>query len=332
MTSIDIAYPHDHLVRRFLIDTELMRDLLMFYPQNDADQQAIGLLELKRLVCKSPVAIDKNLIEGKGDLRFVTKFKSSNRQSSVFLIFEHQSKVDQRMRLRGLNYIIQEYNEFESAHKGKRKLPYPVVVILYHGKAPWKHMPTMDDMIDIAPGAKAGLLDYLLILIDISVIPPEKFAGHPALQALLEVLQRTPEGKLVKEFDRIMDYFKPIKNDPRTKDWLHSLARYALSVSKIGTEFIAKVFSKVLNEQEAHKMVMTTAQELLMEGEANGITKGKTEAGREMVLTVLRARFKRIPKEVEKAIGQMNDTISLKSWAAQAATCQSMDEFVDMLR
>jgi hypothetical protein len=73
MTSIDLAYPHDHLVRRFLIDTELMADLLLHYPQKIADQNAIQLLDLKHLECKSPVAIDKNLVEGKGEAGFIDR-------------------------------------------------------------------------------------------------------------------------------------------------------------------------------------------------------------------------------------------------------------------
>lgn len=297
MTSIDIAHPHDHLVRLFLIDTELMADLLAHYPQKAADRKAVGLLDLKHLECKSPVAIDKNLIEGRGDLRFVTKFRGSNRQSNVFLLLEHQSAIDPDFRLRGLDYVIQSFKEFRRTLKGKRKLPYPVVIVLYHGKTSWKYLPEMDEMIDTVPGTETGLLKYPLILIDISVIPPEKFEGHPALRALLETLQRASEGKLVKEFDRITDYFTPIKNDPRAEDWIHSLVRYAMSVGKIGSELIKKAYSKVFNEQEAEKMAQTTVQKLLHEGEtigeARGIAKGKAEA----VLTVLRAKFHRVPQE-----------------------------------
>ena len=171
-------------------------DLLLLYPQHADDQQAIQLLDLKHLECRSPVAIDKNLIEGRGDLRFATKFKGTDRQSNVFLLLEHQSKIDHRMRLRGLEYIVMEYSQFD----GKGKLPFPLVVVLYHGTVPWERIPTMDEMIDIVPGAKTGLLDYHLILIDISIIPPGKFAGHPALRAMLETIQRGSEGILTEEF------------------------------------------------------------------------------------------------------------------------------------
>ena len=61
---------------------------------------------------------------------------------------------------------------------------------------------------------------------------------------------------------------------------------------------------------------------------AQGEARGKAEA----VLTVLRARFKQVPKVTESAIRQMSDSIALDSWAAYAATCQSMDEFVAALK
>ena len=67
-------------------------------------------------------------------------------------------------------------------------------------------------------------------------------------------------------------------------------------------------------------------------GEAKGEAKGETKAGRNMVLTVLRARFRKVPKEVEKAILALSDPIALESWAVQAATCQSMDEFAQALQ
>ena len=328
MTSTDLAHPHDHLARRFLIDPELFADLLRHYIKKVADQQIVRLLDLAHLECKSPVSIDQNLVEGIGDLRFATTFIGSKRQSNVFLIFEHQSKIDRRMRVRGLKYIVQTYDQFEETHDGKEKLPYPVVIVLYHGKKSWESVPEMDDLIDIIPGVELGLLRYTLILIDISVIPPGEFAGHPALQALLETLQRGSEGKLVANFDRIIDYFRSVKNDPRAEGWLRSLARYAMSVAKIGTEQIAKAFSKVLNEKEANKMAMTTAQELILEGETKGEAKGKATS----VLTILRERFKKVPKGVENAIRQMRDPIALESLIVHAVHSKTLDEFSEALK
>ena len=105
----------------------------------------------------------------------------------------------------------------------------------------------MDELIEIAPGMKTGLLDYLLILIDVSELKPEQFKGHPVLQAALESLQLASKGRLVAEFDRVMDRLTTVKKDQRVKGWLRSFARYAMAVAKIGTEQIIMAFSKVLN-------------------------------------------------------------------------------------
>jgi flagellar biosynthesis/type III secretory pathway protein FliH len=78
---------------------------------------------------------------------------------------------------------------------------------------------------------------------------------------------------------------------------------------------------------------------LIAEGEAKGKAEGKaegrvkeTETARNMVLTVLRARFGKVTKGIEKEIHQISDLIALASWAAQAATCESLKEFEEALR
>ena len=147
MQHPELAHPHDLLVRCFLTAPELMADLLQYYPQKAADQQVVKLLNLKHLECKSPVTVDERLIERIGDLRYSASFKGSKRLSNVFLLLEHQSEIDPDFRIRGLDYIIQSYKEFRKTMKGKQKLPYPIVVILYHGKIPWKHLPKMDELI-----------------------------------------------------------------------------------------------------------------------------------------------------------------------------------------
>ena len=136
------------------------------------------------------------------------------------------------------------------------------------------------------------------------------------------------DSNFVAAMEDILD----VKGDLRTRDWLHSLARYAMSVTKIGTEIgrelIVKAFSKILSEKEVDDMTRTMAEELILEGEARGKVRGKTEA----VLTVLQTRFNRVPKDVEKAIRQMTDPVALDSWTAQAASCQSMREFAEAVK
>jgi hypothetical protein len=67
-------------------------------------------------------------------------------------------------------------------------------------------------------------------------------------------------------------------------------------------------------------------------GEARGEARGEMKGKAVMLLNVLRARFKTVPKETEKAILAMTDSIALDSWAVQTATCSSMKEFAAALK
>ena len=319
MQNPELAHPHDLLVRRFLTDPELMADLLLHYPQNPAEQRMVALLDLERLVCKDQVTVNEQLAEIRGDLQFSTSFKDSDREANVYLLFEHQSTKDPKFRFRGLNRIVQEYKKFLEMTKGREKFPYPVVLVLFHGTVPWEHIPEMDDLIEIAPGMMTGLLNYLLIFIDITPLIRGQFKGHPVLQAVLESLQLGSKGELADNFEQVIERLSAVKDDPRMGSWLPSFGLYAMSVEDIEAEQVAKAFSKIVSKEEANKMATTTAEKLWVEG--------GTEASRKMVLAFLRGKFGNVPKEIEEAVNQMNDPIALESLAARTGNCKTLDEF-----
>ena len=329
MTARELAHPHDLLARYFLVDPELTADLLTYY----IDSEVVSLLDLEQLRCESPVNVDKNLIEVIGDLRFSTVFKRTERQSNVFVFLEHQSTVDDLICLRVLDYIIKSYWEYidtlKQAEKGcPKSLPCPIAVILYHGKKPWKMLKRMRDLIDSVPGFPKDLLDFPIFLIDLPRIPPEQLKGHPALVALLETLQLGSVGKLEAGFDRVAGRLTAVRNDPRAPGWMKALVKYTISLCRIGQEAIYNAYHKILNEREARKMAMSTAQELRLEGEAKGKAEGKKEA----ILDCLSARFGKVPKTIRDTVNSYSDLIALKSLVGFAGTCESLDDFADGLR
>ena len=65
----------------------------------------------------------------------------------------------------------------------------------------------------------------------------------------------------------------------------------------------------------------------------SGLTAAKEEGeARGTVLTALRVRFKKVPKGIEKAVRAMVDLTALKSLAVHAETCQSLEEFAEVLK
>ena len=75
-------------------------------------------------------------------------------------------------------------------------------------------------------------------------------------------------------------------------------------------------------------MIKSIFDEKIAKGKAEGKTEGKTET----LLKILRARFKRVPRDVESIISKMTAPIALDSWAVHAAMCESMDEFATAIR
>jgi len=322
-----INNPHDSLVRRFLHDPELMADLLRYGPQKVADQKMVELLDLTKLACKDPVTITERLAEMRGDLRFSAAFKGSERESNVYLLFEHQSSVSSNFRLRGLKYIILEYDKFWELTQGREKFPYPIVLLLCHGDDQYEHVPEMDDQIEIVPGMKTGLLDYLIIVVNITPWLREQFRGHPALQVALELLQLGSKQEVAAHFMRVIERLLPVRNDPRMDNWLPSFGLYAMEVDNVDIEQVEEAFSQIVNREEAHRMSMTTAEKLRLQGEA----RGKIETGRALVLRALRTKFKTVPEDIERAINQKNDPIVLESLVEQVIMSSSLEDFAEGL-
>ena len=54
---------------------------------------------------------------------------------------------------------------------------------------------------------------------------------------------------------------------------------------------------------------------------------GGVKASREIILESIRERFGKVPKNIERAVNQMNDPIALKSLAVRSASCKTLAEF-----
>ncbi|MDR2440378.1 MAG: Rpn family recombination-promoting nuclease/putative transposase [Planctomycetaceae bacterium] len=338
---IELAHPHDLIVRYFLMDIELFTSLLEHY----GDQGIIRLIDFGSLRCESPTTIDDHLQEVIGDLRFSAKFKAGG-YSKVFFFFEHQSKKVKRFCIRCLRKLLEFYEECETTLKNvtrNGKYPYAFVLVLYHGKIPWNQLLQMGDLVSLPPGANRHYLSFPVVLIDLSRIPHEKLEGHPALVALLDMLQSASLGKLPESFDRIVGYFEEVKTDPRTYGWLNSITRYFLAVTKTSTEVVARAISKVLDKQETEKMITSTMEELFVQGEKEGEKRGEIRGeirgekrgekrgeikGRILViLKILNKRFKKVPNSIVKSLNSYTDPIALDSLAELALDCETLTEF-----
>jgi hypothetical protein len=93
-----------------------------------------------------------------------------------------------------------------------------------------------------------------------------------------------------------------------------------------GRQLDEATWNKVLNpifKGKERKMVKTIFDEKY----DAGIADGETKAGRELVLRVLRKKFKKVPKDIEAKVLSKNDPIALASLAEHVIDSSTLEEF-----
>jgi hypothetical protein len=224
-----------------------------------------------------------------------------------------------------------------------------LAVVLHQGKRPWGRVPAMRELIDAVPGVDVDILRLPVFLIDLPSIAPERLRGNPAVCALLDSLQAASSGRLEERYEEIAGRLAAVRDDSRVHAWLTALTKYASTLCRMpdGLSTIRRVLDRIYSKKEAEKMALTFAEELRLEGEARGLAKGearglvkgearglakgeargKTQGKRESLVSVLTARFGKVPVSLEKRINGIQESAHIEKLTSLAATCDSLEAF-----
>ncbi|MDR0361121.1 MAG: Rpn family recombination-promoting nuclease/putative transposase, partial [Planctomycetota bacterium] len=278
-TQNGVIHPHDLLVRNVLGDADLAADLFRHYLPPDLASN----LDLSGLRREAVESVDSGLSELVGDLRFSGRFTDTGRDLRLFLFLEHQSRPDRFMAFRLLEYVCAAYrNHLRTfGKKGQSTtFPYPLAVVLHHGKRPWRQVTPMSELIDVGAGVPKDILTFPVFLVDLARISGDQLQGHPAVCAVLEILQSASMGSLAERAGGIFGRLRDIRNDRRLKGWLQSLGKYYVNVQgriQSDVDDLITILHSVLGKREAKTMGLTIADELRLEGRAKGRLEGKAE-------------------------------------------------------
>jgi predicted transposase YdaD len=321
-----VAQPHDRLVRNVLADADIAADLLGNY----LEPGLVSKLDLDSLKREAGDTVNSELSKLEGDLRYSARFKGGDKELKVFVFMEHQSSPDRFMSFRMLGYIHAVYQEMLPKLKKGERFPYPLAVVLHHGESPWKNIPPMRELIDIAPDVESDILGLPIRLIDVATMSLDELRGHPMVCALLDSLQSASTGLLSKRLTDIYNRLRNVRGDGRLKLWSTALGSYYVAVQGRGQKNIDTLFQAlkiVHGTREAEKMTTTIADEWKAEGIAIGKAEGKAEGKIESTLTVLQLRFGEVPAVVQKKVRNVTDSRRIDKMLAIAVDCESLKEF-----
>ncbi len=310
--------PHDALFKAAFSKLRHARGLLRaLVPASLGRQIAWPTLRIE-----SGIAVgDEDLDEQRMDL--VYSVRAGRRRLLLYVLAEHQSKVDPWMAFRLLCYLVAIWKGYRAQHPRAKKLPAILPLVVHHSPTGWTAPIAFEELLD----ADAELLlalgphvpRFRFILDDLSA------QTDAALRARS---QMTAGGRVVilslkHGRDQVAIRIRVLVPDgraPAARDVLASILRYILETSRAEPGTLRELLARQVGGKEAEKMI-STAERLRREGEARGEARGK----RETLLLLLRQRFGRLPAAAVARVDK-GEVTDLDTWFGRVLTAESLDE------
>ena len=303
-------------------------DFLLFY----ADLDFIDAIDLTKIRPAPTHYIGKDGTERIVDLVFQCPLKNSNDSLMAVIIFEHQSRDLKEIPRKLHKYISSIWDAERKA--GAKVLSAPYFIVLRTGKKPHRgDYPTMGALVPKGPDGKplGHVPEVKYKVVDLPAWDFKNLVGGPVLRLTLGMLHKMTGGR-VDEFPEALLPLQDITDDDEkvelTKELLDFAAKaFAAHNRRLDVETVSKALKPIFKDKE-QAMIKT----IFEEREAIGEARGRVIAKAETVLTILRAKFKRVPKGIETSIRQMTDPVALDSLAVHAAQSTALDEFSEALK
>ncbi len=172
----ELRNPHDKFFKEALTQPEAARDFL--------PAEVAALLDLTELHLVKDSFVDETLQEHLADLLYEVRLLDG-RDAYVYVLFEHKSYADPLVAFQVLRYMVRVW---DYGLRQRARL-WPVVPVVYHGKARWSVPLRFHDLLDLPAALKPFVPDYEYALCDLSRYGDEELAGVAVLGAGLLLLK-----------------------------------------------------------------------------------------------------------------------------------------------
>jgi predicted transposase/invertase (TIGR01784 family) len=270
----------------------LFRDLL---PNSLTDA-----LDWDTLALEPGSFVDPSLIKSHSDLLFSAQL--DGQKLLLYVLLEHQSRVDRRMTFRVLRYLTRIWDRH--LEQVGEPLPLIIAIIVSHAPGGWTAPTRFHDLISPTPasieGVQALVPSFEILVEDLAHLSNEDLqdlalAAFPKL-----VLWALRDARDAEQLERNLD------------DWATTFAEALTAPS--GIEAVSLVFRYIafvceglhfdefrakLREQlpETERPAMTMAEELMQKGRAEGRAEGRVEGQITLIVKQLTRKFGDLPAE-----------------------------------
>jgi len=320
---------YDTFVKRMFSRIFVFVDFLVHY----ACPKFVAAIDLAKITLAPTHYTGKDGDERIIDLVFLCPLKNGRGTLMAVIIFEHQGGSLRKIPRKLHKYISAIWDAEE---KAGLPLSAPYFIVLRVGKKPHRgRYPKMADSLpkdkDGNPVGKAVEVEYDVV--DLPAWDFDKLVGGPVLRLALGILKKMTEDAGLEFSEALLPLLEIDDEEQKvdlTKDVFPFIAKVFVAHGKwLDEPTVSQALKPIFKEKT---VIRTIFEEKYDIGYSEGKTDGKAEQGKNTLLKILRARFHKVPRDVEKLIKSMTDPVALDSWAVHAATCQSMNEFAEAIR
>jgi hypothetical protein len=311
--------PHDALVRGIFGQPQYAADELRCVLPPDVLRE----LRLETLVLADGAFVDERLRASSTDLLFRARLASGGARF-VFILFEHQSTLDERMPLRLLRYQTRIWERHHAEHRDDTHVPPIVSLLLHHGRRPWPWKPRFSSVLALEAPALAAfgtsILGFDFLMDDLARVTERQILDR-AMDAVSRLTLVALHGSRDRRplFEHVAEAMRELEPELRAGAAIGPLARitrYVLSVDDSRPDQIRTALAAALST-ETRSSVMTAADQLRAEG--------RLEARRETLLEILESKFGSVDPSVRRRI-ESGALEQLVVWIRRVVGARSVEE------
>lgn len=313
--------PHDAVFRRVFGDpANTASALRAVLPAGLGDH-----LDLDQMVRVPGSFVDSTLRWRHSDLLFTAAY--NGREALVYVLIEHQSRTDSLMPFRMLRYVVRIWDSFLAEHPDATRLPMVIPLVVHHNRRPWTGPTDVLDLIDIDDTAADDVREYVprfrFLLDDLARLDDEALHARtvvPQVRMTMLLLKiAAGNSHLANDLLPWSDDLRAILRQSGGIDDFVALLTYIENVGETPTNELHDLFAQL--GPEAEEAYVTTAEMLRAEGEARGLTRGRTEA----IVQLLTLKFGPLSQATLDLVNQASAE-QLEVWTARVLDAGTLDE------
>ncbi len=267
---------NDEFVRSTLSEKETA---LSFF-QNYLPAEIIKHLDFESLKIAKDSFVDKKMSRYFSDLIYEVKLDGA--MAFIYLLIEHKSQKAPMVAFQLLKYLVRIWELFLKQHKGAKKLPVILPMLIYHGEMEWDVDTQFISLFEVPDDLMNHVWEYIpnfhYRLYDISQLPDEDIKGEVRLRIALFTLKYVLGPLLLSKLSGILKLFDEFNDKNKEAEYLETLFEYL--VSKLPKDKKDEFMVKAANLKDEGGKVMKTIAD---SWKASGKKEGKKETTWEII-------------------------------------------------